>query len=143
MFTRDSAIDTIRSHGMRLTPQRLAVVDALISLRGTHPSAEQVATRVGDRVRGVSLSTIYKVLNEVADLNLVHRVTLDGSTRFDDNLDGHVHLTCQQCGAVVDLALPDTVGQEIYAVGTAVGAQVESVAISLDGRCASCIARSN
>ena len=143
MFTRDLAIGTFRSHGMRLTPQRLAVVDALAAMCGTHPSAEQVAARVASRVEGVSLSTIYKVLNEVADLDLVTRIPIEGSMRFDDNVAGHAHLLCEECGAVVDLEIPTGMGEELSALAASQGARVARAQVNLTGRCAACLARAN
>lgn len=143
MFTRDLAIDTFRSNGMRLTPQRLAVVDALVAMCGTHPSAEQVAARVASRVEGVSLSTIYKVLNEVADLELVERVSIEGSMRFDDNVVSHAHLMCEECGSVVDLDLPAAVSSELAALAASAGSRVARTQVTMAGRCASCVARNN
>lgn len=143
MLKQESAIATIRSQGMRLTPQRLAVVDALIETAGTHPNADDIANEVSRHVAGVSLSTIYKVLGEMADLGLVHRVTIDGVVRFDENLDAHAHLRCEACGDLVDLDTPPALIRSLHDMETHNGVRASRFEVDLTGLCAKCNAASN
>lgn len=138
MLQRDAAIATIRSNGMRLTPQRLAVIDAIIETAGAHPSADDIARVVGSHVSGVSLSTIYKVLGEIADLGLVHRVTIDGVVRFDENLDAHAHLRCEHCGALVDLDTPHELISSLHHMEKHNGVRASRFEVDLTGLCAAC-----
>lgn len=138
MLQRESAISTIRSNGMRLTPQRLAVVDALIATAGCHPNAEHIAREVGANIAGVSLSTIYKVLGELADLGLVHRVTIDGVVRFDENLEAHAHLRCERCEALVDLDTPQALIASLHNMEESNGVRATRFEVDLTGLCAEC-----
>ena len=138
MLQRESAIATIRSNGMRLTPQRLAVIDAIIATAGTHPNADEIAREVGANISGVSLSTIYKVLGELADMCLVHRVTIDGVVRFDENLDAHAHLRCECCGALVDLDTPVALIASLHEMEESNGVRASRFEVDLTGLCSTC-----
>lgn len=138
MLHRETAIVTIRANGMRLTPQRLAVVDAVIATAGTHPNAEDIAHEVARHVSGVSLSTIYKVLGELAELGLVHRVTIDGVVRFDENLEAHAHLRCEVCGALVDLDTPTALISSLHDMEQHNGVKASRFEVDLTGLCSVC-----
>lgn len=128
---------------MRLTPQRLAVIDAIIATAGCHPNADDIAHEVGKNISGVSLSTIYKVLGELADLGLVHRVTIDGVVRFDENLDAHAHLRCEQCGELVDLDTPGELIRSLHDMEQSNGVRASRFEVDLTGLCAVCNASVN
>ena len=72
----------LRSRGMRVTPQRLAVHNALHDL-GRHSTAEEVLERVHGTVPGVSLPTVYAALELLTDLGLALRVHAGRAVRFD------------------------------------------------------------
>ena len=124
---------------MRLTPQRLAVLDALADLRYDHPTADTIARQVSRKVSGVSLSTIYKTLNELADLGVLRRVQVDGTTRFDPNLSFHAHLKCTECSDVVDIELPDGAASTVAKVESQHGIRVAEVQFDYVGTCAKCL----
>ena len=67
MLDSTSACQSLQIAGLRLTPQRRAVIGALVG-DTTHPTVDTVAARVAEHTKGVSLSTVYKVLHELADL---------------------------------------------------------------------------
>src|SRR4051812_16596234 len=98
----DDIRSTLRGHGLRATPQRLAVHGALRAI-GRHATAEEVLDRVHGSVPGVSLPTVYAALELMADLGLALRVHGGRAVRYDPRAEPHHHLLCQSCGAVVDL----------------------------------------
>src|SRR5215208_1274883 len=100
--TSDDIRDTLRGHGLRATPQRLAVHGALHDL-GRHATAEEVLDRVHGRVPGVSLPTVYAALELLADLGLASRVQAGRAVRYDPRTQPHHHFVCTSCGAVTDL----------------------------------------
>jgi Fe2+ or Zn2+ uptake regulation protein len=55
-------VGRLRERGHRLTPQRYAVVRALVE-GGEHPSAEQLFHRVSDAYPMTSRATVYKTLD--------------------------------------------------------------------------------
>lgn len=134
MFVAEHALRRLQDAGLKLTPQRRAVIEALVGNR-SHPSAEEVATAVALRIPGVSLSTVYKTLHDLASLGLVTELDLPGSTRFDPDTATHAHLVCSACGTVVDVELPP--GYEAV-LPLPHGMRVHRADLVLHGTCAAC-----
>ncbi len=138
MIDRDVAFERIREAGLRLTPQRRAVIEELSGDR-SHPLAEDVASRVAMRVPGVSLSTVYKILHELGDLDLIRELSLPGAMRFDPDTESHAHLVCPECNDIIDVPLdPATTDVLSGAAEKATGADVSHMEITLYGTCAAC-----
>jgi Fur family ferric uptake transcriptional regulator len=97
---------TLKAHGLRMTPQRQLILDAIASIRG-HISADVVHQQVAERFPTVNISTVYRTLELLQDLELVTH------THFDDGIaqyhlaeqGAHQHLVCRQCGSEVELDL--------------------------------------
>src|SRR6266542_3324188 len=81
MATTQTAIELLRSRGMRMTPQRIAIVEEIMGTPG-YLLPSTVIDRVKARVPGVSASTVYRTLERLEDLGAL----------------AHVHLTCSACG---------------------------------------------
>jgi Fe2+ or Zn2+ uptake regulation protein len=129
---------SLRAHGLRVTPQRLAVQGALRDL-GRHSTAEEVLERVHGTVPGVSLPTVYAALELLADLGLAARVHAGRAVRYDPRADPHHHLVCTSCGAVVDLDADVELGPAVERA-RALGAAAEAAEVIVRGRCAACLA---
>jgi Fur family transcriptional regulator, peroxide stress response regulator len=134
VLDREVALARLKEEGLRLTPQRRAVIDALAGNR-SHPSAEEIGSAVAAQTPGVSLSTVYSALRELASLGLVRQLELPGSMRFDPDTSGHAHLLCEECGAVLDIELPDDFAQIMRLPE---GVALKDIQVSLTGRCAHC-----
>lgn len=92
-----------RKHGLALTIQRRAILEALVSRRD-HPTADQVYEAVSSRMKGVSRTTVYRVLDTFVAIGIAKKVSNPQSrARFDAVMDRHHHLTCLGCGLVLDL----------------------------------------
>ncbi len=100
----DGLIDKLHGQGLRLTPQRLAVLRVLLT-SSDHPSAEQVYARLRDDFPGISLGTIYKTAALLIEQGELLEIGFcDGSNRFDALRPyPHPHLICVRCKSVVDL----------------------------------------
>lgn len=141
MISRDRARETYRAHNMRVTPQRLAVVNELVG-DTSHPTADEVATRVTAKMEGVSLSTIYKTLNELVELGLIKRVEGRGAgneaAHFDSNMEAHGHLHCKRCGRIVDLDLTRNCSIDIAELEREYSLCVSHIEIEASGICSHC-----
>lgn len=87
----------------RMTRQRMLILE---ELRGmcTHPTAEELYSRVRARMPHISLSTVYRNLELLAAANEVLRLDSAGTIRrFDGNTMPHRHIQCMRCGKVADL----------------------------------------
>lgn len=139
MLVPEHAIKRLREAGLRLTPQRRAVVDTLIG-DTSHPLAEEVASRVAERMPGTSLSTVYKTLHELSDLGLVRRLDTPSAMRFDPDVSDHAHLICRDCARLFDVPVPPSVNQEVRAAVTAEGGCASRIEVVIHGTCALCTA---
>jgi len=91
-----------RKAGLRVTPQRVAVYQALIET-DEHPSAEMVFRRVRRRFTSISLDTVNRTLLTLSDIGVAFIVEGTGDARrFDGNLHDHQHFRCVKCKRIVD-----------------------------------------
>jgi Fe2+ or Zn2+ uptake regulation protein len=131
---------TLRSHGLRVTAARLAVLDALGELP-PHVSVEQVEESARVRVGTLSTQAVYDIMRALHQVGLVRRITSAGSaalfeTRVGDN---HHHLICRDCGHTVDVDC--VVGDRpCLAPSAAAGFEVDEAELIFWGRCPDCIA---
>lgn len=95
---------SLQGSGLRLTPQRLLILETLQSAE-EHISAEDICARVRQTYPFVNISTVYRTLDTLRELGLVTSADLgDGSVRYHWADKGrHHHLVCQRCGTVLDL----------------------------------------
>lgn len=106
----DARVELLRGRGLKVTAQRLAVLEALASAHG-HPSAEEVHERLRRKHPTISLSTVYSALTTFADAGMVDALTLaDGITRYDTNTEPHANFVCLRCKVIVDLHTPSVAG---------------------------------
>ena len=92
-----------RRRRLRVTVQRLAVYRALAG-DTTHPTADSLYAELRAAMIGLSLATVYRVLESLEREGFVCRVSSqDGVGRFDANLAQHQHLICRSCGGITDL----------------------------------------
>jgi Fur family transcriptional regulator, peroxide stress response regulator len=125
-----------RAEGMNLTPQRLAIYRALLEAKD-HPTPEAIFDRVRPGMPTLSLATIYKTLEALAQLGLVAEMPATGqSRRFDANMERHHHLVCDGCGSVSDYR--DDALDAIPAPSPIPGFRAERVDIHVHGVCRDC-----
>ena len=89
--------------GLKYSRQREAV---LVYLRSTksHPTAEQVYQKIREEFPKISLGTVYRNLNLLADCGEILRLNCgDGVEHFDATTTLHNHFICRRCGLVIYL----------------------------------------
>ena len=98
----------------RLTRQRKAVLEVVRGAKGHHPDAAWVYQEVRKLVPSISLGTVYRTLEALVEEGYLLPLTRSGeATRYEANLDGHLHMICTRCGEYYDLRvhLPDLLAQ--------------------------------
>lgn len=96
--------DVLHKRGYRLTPQRYLILQ-VIQDANEHISLEQIAERVQRINPCVSLSTIYRTLELLREVELVHESKLPGKpVQYEmPRNKSHHHLVCQRCQCVLHL----------------------------------------
>lgn len=97
------ASDLLRRAGLRVTAPRLAVLVELA--RAPHADADTLRSLVTHRLGSVSTQTVYDVLHALVESSIARRIDpAGGRARFElDPGDGHQHLVCRRCSAMVDV----------------------------------------
>ena len=99
----------IRKHleqsSSRLTPQREAVIQVLMSHQTGHLSAEEIYLYTKKLLPEIGLATVYRSLELLEKLNVVYKLEYgDGQSRYEltraNEEHYHHHLICQSCGAI-------------------------------------------
>ncbi|MGO9265191.1 MAG: Fur family transcriptional regulator [Candidatus Binataceae bacterium] len=91
--------------GLAVTPQRLSIIEALLSSTA-HPRAEEVFAQVRDRHPHISLATVHRTLETLCRIGEARKVTvLHDSARYDANLTPHQHVVCVRCRRIRDLEI--------------------------------------
>jgi Fur family ferric uptake transcriptional regulator len=97
-----SCINTLKEHGLKLTPQRRLIID-IIHDANAHITAEDIITKVHDRMPGINKSTVYRTLELLEKSGCVYKSEMDNQFIYHHVEDGHHHhLICSGCGRVVD-----------------------------------------
>lgn len=76
VISKDNIIKTLKSKGLRVTPQRFAVYSNLLH-RCDHPTAEQILTDLNQEVPTLSQATVYLSLQTLQNVGLVKEVLLE------------------------------------------------------------------
>lgn len=137
MLNRESATAVLRQSGVRITPQRMMIVDALTDNR-SHPTVEQLYQVVRQVYPTLSLATVYQTVALLARHGLILEIhgSKDG-LRCDPDTSPHAHAYCRDCGAVYDLALPAAIAETLIIPDF----HTDALEISVYGHCEVCAAR--
>ena len=90
---------------MRYSKQRELVLRKVEELCD-HPTAEEIFDKAAPECPGLSLGTVYRNLNLLADAGEILSIKTPGGSRFDRTIEPHAHIICTSCSRVIDVPLP-------------------------------------
>jgi Fe2+ or Zn2+ uptake regulation protein len=126
-----------RKRGQILTPQRRAVLRAVLDL-ADHPTADEVHAALARRRLRVGRATVFRTLENLARLGVITKACHPGNAaRYDGHLERHHHLVCLGCDRIIDftdarldsLPVPST---------RRFGFRVSDYTVELRGMCREC-----
>ena len=93
----------LRAAGLRVTKQRLAVLDVVHDR--PHADTSSILDGVRNDLEAVSHQAVYDALNDLTNAGLLRRFQPQGSVALYETrtADNHHHLACRACGDVVDV----------------------------------------
>ena len=104
---------------LKYSRQRAAIKEYLCNTT-EHPTADTVYLHIREAFPNISLGTVYRNLNLLADTGEAIKIsTPDGGDRFDGRTDLHYHVICRDCKRVYDLELDEQHIQSINEIGRA------------------------
>lgn len=102
MGSKEQIIQMLKDAGLKVTPQRVATLDAVYALNN-HPTADKIIEHIRYAHPGVATGTVYKVLDVLVDKGLLRRVKTDkDAMRYDGILEKHHHLYCAESDRIED-----------------------------------------
>jgi Fur family transcriptional regulator, ferric uptake regulator len=133
------AMELLRSKGLRVTPQRRAIVSEVLRTQG-HIAPAEVARRVQSEMPGVNASTVYRTLGLLEEVGVLQHSHLETGAEYHRAEEAqHVHLTCHRCGRDDALSL-----QEARALGAMIhrhhGFVADLTHFAITGLCEDCAA---
>ena len=132
----EHAMRALHGAGYRTGGARLRVVELLGA-----ESCALTALEIDRRLEGVGRATVYRTLEQLAELGLVQRLDVGGEAagfeRVDPDGHHHHHIVCERCGEVVPFADPK-LERAIEAVSRAAEFEVTGHEVVLRGTCGRC-----
>jgi Fur family transcriptional regulator, ferric uptake regulator len=120
----------------RMTSQRRIILEELRKTKA-HPTADELYTVARKRLPKISLGTVYRNLEQLAESGEILKLEMCGcQKRFDGSTHEHFHARCQVCGRVIDVdaEIPHTDLDRFKADDF----EISGLYMELIGTCASC-----
>lgn len=127
---------TLHERGLRMTPQRQLVLDAVGELG--HATPEQVCEHVQQSAPAVNITTVYRALDLLESLGMVRHTHLGhGAPSYSTRPHEHVHLVCHHCGELTELP-PEQLDGLAATLRDRHGFELDPTHLALSGRCSRC-----
>jgi Fe2+ or Zn2+ uptake regulation protein len=102
-----SIIKKLREQKLKITPQRIAIIEAFVDNISLHPGASLIYEEARKKVKSLSLSTVYDTLNELSRQGIIKMLEFDKmENRYEGNIAAHINLVCKGCNKIMDYKLP-------------------------------------
>ncbi len=146
ILTSDEFGTLLRNRGLKVTKQRLVVLQTLGEHPDAHLTSEEIYELVKQSYPEIGLATIYRTIQILRELQLIDRVNFDdGVERYELaqlSLDGtpkhhHHHLICIGCGNVYEFDEDMLEGLEVK-IEKKTGFKVTDHEVKLYGYCKEC-----
>lgn len=122
---------------MKYSKQREYILQSVLHAPG-HPTADEIFGEIREQLPRISLGTVYRNLNQLAQAGLIRRISVPGaSDRFDRPCFPHCHLVCQVCGQVQDLPLQYVQGTSSL-IQRETGFSISGEELTIAGICKTC-----
>ncbi len=129
--------ELLRRHGLQVTAQRLAILQAIAARR--HGTADELTDDARAVIGSISRQAVYDTLGVLGEKGLIRRIQPAGSAaRYEDRVgDNHHHLICRGCGVMVDIdcavgAMPCLTADDDH------GFAIDEAEVIYWGHCPSC-----
>ena len=138
MINHESAIETLRLKGHRLTPQRLIVLSTIASGDG-HMGVDEVFRAAKKAYPYMDIATVYRTLHLFKDLGVVTEVAIGDRLHFElTDPDGHHHhMVCRGCNGAFNLS-PHYLAEFRSTLNKEFGFEPDLEHFAVTGVCANC-----
>jgi Fur family transcriptional regulator, ferric uptake regulator len=130
-------LELLRSRGLRMTPQRRAIVSEVMRTQG-HISPSAIARTIEGEMPGVNPSTVYRTLALLEEVGVLQHSHVESGAEYHRTEEAqHVHLTCRRCGRDDALSVDEAarLGRLIHRHH---GFEADLTHFAITGLCADC-----
>lgn len=142
MQTAEETRERLEAEGLRITPQRLQVLQILDEAK-EHLDAEAIYLRARERDPNLSLATVYRTLSKLKEMGLVEQRYFAREHRREyyeaTGREEHYHFTCLGCGQVIEVCTP-RIAQARHELTEQLGLVFAHACVCFEGYCAACAA---
>jgi len=139
MINKDKVLELFKLKKIKLTPQRIAILEFLSKEDG-HYSAEDIYTTLKKDFPYMSFSTVYNTLKTLSDLHIVEELyLLDKKVVFDTNTKPHFHFLCTKCGKIYDINPSQSINMEELKKNMPEGFYPDTLHVYIYGICKECL----
>jgi len=134
-MTTDYLRDQLKHKGLKVTPQRIAIYEAVVKLKN-HPTAENVIDYIKKNHPNISVGTVYKVLDSFVENQLLKKVKNEKDImRYDAILQQHHHLYCTETDKIADFEDPnlDKLISRYFAKKKLKGFKIKEITLQITG----------
>jgi Fur family ferric uptake transcriptional regulator len=132
-------LDLLRRRGLRMTPQRRAIVSEVMRTKG-HIAPAAIARTIESEMPGVNPSTVYRTIALLEEVGVLQHSHLESGAEYHKTDEAqHVHLSCHRCGRDDALSIDEAkrLGQLIHRHH---GFVADLTHFAITGLCADCAA---
>ncbi len=125
----------ITSKGLKVTPQRMRVLEAIYKL-DNHPTADNIIEYIRKNDPNVGSGTVYKILETLVENSIIKKVkTEKDAMRYDGILENHHHLYCIECDYIEDFVNEklDKLIKEFFEENQIDNFNIEEVKLNISG----------
>lgn len=142
---REEVKKLLWERGLKVTRQRIMVLEAIASCPEEHLTAEEIFELVKVDCPEIGLATVYRTIQLLSELRLIDRISFDdgfvryemGSAPNQKQKHHHHHLICMKCGKVI--SFQDDLLEELEAkIAVTTGFRVVDHEVKLYGYCVEC-----
>lgn len=135
----------LKENGLKVTNQRIAILEVLEDRPGEHLTAEEIYGFVKEKYPDIGLATVYRTIQMLSELEVIDKLNLDdGFVRYeigrqaDEGRHHHHHLVCLGCHSVFTFEddLLEVLEERIQ---DSVGFKVVDHEVKLYGYCKQCL----
>jgi Fe2+ or Zn2+ uptake regulation protein len=108
-----SIVNKMKERGLKVTSQRLAIIDVLVDKGLLHPNANLIYHEAKKRAKSLSMSTVYATLSELSRHGIIKLLEFDAmENRYDLDITPHVNVVCKQCKKILDYKFPIVINRK-------------------------------
>jgi Fur family ferric uptake transcriptional regulator len=130
----------LKRAGLKITEQRLVILDILKKSKNHHISAEDAYKELIKKDLDVGIATIYRVLAKFEEVGIVNKINFDNNMSVFElaNTEHHDHLICTECGNIEEFT-DEIIEQHQSDIAKKYNYKLTSHSLNLYGICKNCL----